>query len=410
MSDRLKLVLSVLFFFLVTSVSLKPVSAANYTMQLHQVRLPDLARVVYGDALHFNYILDDEFLTTLDQVSLNWLKLNKMQLQNLTTDLIQLRGFEVVKQGTVFLIRKRKKEDEELLVFRPRNRSARYLSDIIAKVADVQPLGTRGMTASPEFQQAVQKQPEQSQSAGSMISQGASDQLAYECMPAQCLRLKKLLFDLDTPEAQVVLRAAVYEVGTTQGQGSAIQIAAKLFQGKLQLTAGSTIPGVQIHMLGDLDAVLSVLDQDSRFKSISKPMLRVKTGAQAKFSVGQQVPILGSMSQDKNGNAIQSVEYRQSGTIFTVQPDVRDDLVDINITQELSSFVATTTGVNGSPTLLQRMATSQLTIRPGEVVVFAGLEEVKDDEADSRLFGFSLGKKKNQTTSEVLLFIEAQRI
>jgi len=42
--------------------------------------------------------------------------------------------------------------------------------------------------------------------------------------------------------------------------------------------------------------------------------------------------------------------------------------------------------------------------------VFAGLEEQKDDEAESHLFGFSLGKKKNSSTSEVLLFIEAQRI
>jgi len=116
------------------------------------------------------------------------------------------------------------------------------------------------------------------------------------------------------------------------------------------------------------------------------------------------------VSQDRNGNPIQSVEYRQSGTIFTVQPDIRLDVVDLNITQELSTFVTTTTGVNNSPTLMQRTATSQLTIKPGEVVVFAGLQEQRDDQTDSRLFGWLLSNKKNNTTSEVLLFIEAQSI
>lgn len=384
---------------------------ADYSMQLNQVRVADLARIVYGDILRQSFVLDGDVIHSGDEVTLDWMKLDKKDVDDMTRELLNLRGFELVQQGKILFVRKRDKKDEDLLIYQPRNRSARYLSDILSKVADAQQLGKRTMSASPEFQQAVAKQPERTGSVGAMISQGADDQLAYECMPAQCERLRKLLIDLDTPEAQVVLRAAVYEVGTTKGEGSAIQIAAKLFKGGLIGTTGSTLPSSQLHLAGtNLDVVLSALDQDGRFKSISRPMLRVKTGVQAKFSVGQQVPVLGAMSQDKSGNPIQSVEYRQSGTIFTVQPDVRADLVDLNITQELSSFVATTTGVNGSPTLLQRMATSQLTIKPGEVIVFAGLEEQKDDEAESHLFGFSLGKKKNNSTSEVLLFIEAQRI
>ena len=309
-------------------------------------------------------------------------------------------------------IRKAEKIDEPILVYTPRYRSVRHLSDILAKVADAHQLGSRGMSASPEFQSAIAKQPEVKGSASSQFDKSASDQLAYECMPDKCKRLKLLLAQLDTPEAQVMLRAAIYEVGTTRGEGSAVQVAASLLRGGLKASTGSVLNGSSQLILtgGSFDSVLSILDQDGRFKSISRPMLRVKTGSVARFSVGQQVPVLGSVSQNQNGNAIQSVEYRQSGTIFNVQPDVRLDVVDLNITQELSSFVATTTGVNNSPTLLQRTASSQLSINPGEVVVFAGLEEQRDDQADSNLFGFSLGKNKSSTTSEVLLFIEAQRI
>ena len=192
-----------------------------------------------------------------------------------------------------------------------------------------------------------------------------------------------------------------------------MQIVGRLLGGKLTLSLGAAAAAgtasIQIESLG-LDAVLAVLDQDSRFKVVSRPQLRVRTGAQAKFSVGQQVPVLGAISYDKNGNSLQSVDYRQSGTIFTVRPDIRDEVVDLDISQELSSFVTTTTGVNNSPTLLQRTASSQLSIKPGEVVVFAGLEESRDEKAGSNFFGFSLGSRENNSSSEVLLFIEAQAI
>lgn len=404
--------LSRFLFFALASVL--PISgySAEYTLQLDQVRIVDLARVVYGDALRKSYIIEQDLVQLPDAVSVNWQQVGAGQLDKLMRDLLLARDFELVQRGKVLLLRKLDDVDQELLVYQPRHRSARYLSDILAKVADAHQLGTRKMQASPEFAQGAAKVDAAPGSVSAMVSQSAPDQLAYQCAKPRCAHLRQLLAQLDTPEAQVLLRAAVYEVGTSQGQGSALQIAGKLLQGQLTASAGEIISGApQIHLAAaNLDAVLSVLDKDGRFKSISRPMLRVRTGAQAKFSVGQQVPVLGAISQDKNGNPVQSVEYRQSGTIFTVQPDIRQDVVDLNITQELSSFVATTTGVNGSPTLLQRTASSQLSIKPGEVVVFAGLEEAKEDQAGSSFLGIPLGKSTSNTTSEVLLFIEAQRI
>lgn len=130
--------------------------------------------------------------------------------------------------------------------------------------------------------------------------------------------------------------------------------------------------------VGGLDVLLSLLDQDSRFKTISRPMVRVRSGAQARFSVGQDVPVLGQATLDKNGNPVQAVEYKQSGVILTVTPDIRENVVDLDISQELSSFVTTTNGVNGSPTLLKRTVNSKLSIKSGEVVIFADLNEKKD--------------------------------
>lgn len=382
--------------------------SAPISVNLHEVKLIDLARVVYGDLLHRSYTFDSAFTHSPDDVSVNWEKLPAKQIETLTADIFSLHGFELQQVGKVLNIRKTEKADSGLFVYVPRFRSARYLSDVLKKVADANQLGSRGLPSSGQFQQVQGGEG----TASAQVDKSAPDQLAYECNPVQCARYRSLLVQLDTVEAQVMLRAAIYEVGTTKGQGSAIQIAASLFKGGLTAMAGASIAGApSLHLAGsNLDAVFTALDSDSRFKVVSRPMLRVKTGGNAKFSVGQQVPVLGAVTMDNKGNAVQSVEYRQSGTIFTVSPDVRADLVDLSITQELSSFVATTTGVNNSPTMLQRTASSQLQLKDGEVVVFAGLEESKDDDTESRFLGFTLGNKKNENSSEVLVFIEAQRI
>ena len=96
--------------------------------------------------------------------------------------------------------------------------------------------------------------------------------------------------------------------------------------------------------------------------------------------------------------------------LFISPAPIRESVVDLDISQELSSFVATTNGVNGSPTLLKRTVNSKLSIKSGEVVIFAGLNEKKTDESESRFFGFSLGHRNNQGDSEILVFVEAQRI
>ncbi len=402
--------LLVVFLFLLPSISFP--ADNTVTMQLNDVRVADLARIVYGDVLHINFVLDKEVIFSDESVSISWLDFNRPKIFEFTKKILGMRGFEVDIKANVLTIRKRSDEDNDLLVYLPRFRSAKYLSDIVTKVADASPLGTRSMQGSGDMQAAIQKNTEVPGAASAQFNRSASDQIAYSCLKTDCQRLRKLLADLDTPEPQIVLRAALYEVGTTKGEGSALQIASKLFAGRFVASIGSVITaGDQVKLVtGGLDTVFSVLDQDSRFKSISRPMLRVKTGAQAKFSVGQSVPILGATSYDRNGTPVQSIDYKQSGTIFTVQPDIHLDVVDLNITQELSSFVPTTTGVNNSPTMLQRTATSQLSIKPGEVVVFAGLEESKDSATDSSFFGFHMNSQKNKNTTEVLLFIEAVRI
>lgn len=381
---------------------------APVTVNLHEVRLADLARVVYGDLLSKSYIFDADLIHSPDDLSVNWKKISSTKAEELTRDVFEAHGFEL-EQGEVLHIRKAKKTDEDLLIYSVRHRASKYLSDMVKRVMNVDQLGTRGITAPQGI--TASSAPEVSGSASQQFDRSALDQIAYACKPAECVRIRKLLEQLDTPEANVILRAVIYEVATSSNEGTALQIAAQIFRG-VSVNLGTTLAGAATLQIkrGGLDALLAALDMDSRFKSLSRPSVRVKSGSTARFSVGSQVPVLGSISYDKNGTPVQSVEYRNSGTIFTVTPDIRAESIDLNVMQELSSFAVTTTGVNNSPTLMQRTANSTLTLHDGEVIVFAGLEEEKDDSAKTGLFGFTLSNKAGRSRSEILLFIEAQKI
>lgn len=381
---------------------------------LDQVKLSDLARVVYGDMLRRSYVFDADVIHASLDISVHWQDFSSEKIEQLTNEVFISRGYDLKTVDGVLILAKKKKETvlDDVFVYSPQFRSARYLGDVLAHVAQTKPMTSRGIPASPEIQASIAAMPENSSAASAQFDKSANDQLAYSCSVEECLRLDRILKQLDTPEANVILRAVIYEVNTTKGEGSALQVAAKLFKGRYMFNAGSVVSGASSFAVasGGLDAVVTLLDSDTRFNSLSRPSLRVKTGANARFSVGEQVPVLGSIFQDRNGNPVQSVEYRQSGTIFTVQPDIHGQVVDLNVTQELSSFSATSTGVNNSPTLMQRTANSTLSLKDGEVVVFAGLEQNKNDVATASLFGFSLSKKTSNSRSEILLFIEAQRI
>ncbi|WP_312588148.1 type II secretion system protein GspD [Comamonas terrigena] len=122
-----------------------------------------------------------------------------------------------------------------------------------------------------------------------------------------------------------------------------------------------------------LDAVYSMLEADSRFKMILSPSLRIQSGARGVFSVGQDVPVLGALSFPQGaGQGVQSVEYRSSGVIFDIKPTVRNAVIELALSQQLSDFIKTTTGVNNSPTLTKRELKTIVGLQDGDVIVLGG--------------------------------------
>ncbi|GAB1393800.1 hypothetical protein MASR1M60_19640 [Rhodocyclaceae bacterium] len=290
----------------------------------------------------------------------------------------------------------------------PVHRSATYLSDMATMLLNV----SHAKHSLPKKSANSETPEHDSKPVESTQQATQNDQLVFYVPVKQANALRQLLPQLDTPTSEILLKAAVYEVASTNQTGNAISLALNV--AGIQIGSGAVTGSGDFIKLtkGGLDVVLSALDADSRFKSLSKPHVRVRNGGEAKLIVGQEVPILGNNQLDRNGNSVQNVEYKPSGIILRAKPEIRQNTIEIDLAQELSHFVPTTSGVNNSPTLIKRSVSTQMTMADGEVVALAGLADSKEEGTTRKLpfFGAIFGEHGKRETSEILIFLEAKKL
>ncbi|MCX3556808.1 type II and III secretion system, partial [Escherichia coli] len=216
-------------------------------------------------------------------------------------------------------------------VYTPFNRSPAYLAAVLSGT-------TTGRSAQVSSENAAASSPVTS---GSFLS-GEGDSLVFRGTRSELARLKELVPLVDVPAQGVVVTGYIYEVQTGRSEGSGLALAAKLLSGRFGVSVGSSSSmGNYISFSsGTLNAMYELFSTDNRFKVVSAPQLRMDSGREAIFSVGEQVPVLGSVSYE-DGKAVQSVTYRDSGVIFKVKPVITSSRISLNVNQQLSNFVKT---------------------------------------------------------------------
>lgn len=241
------------------------------------------------------------------------------------------------------------------------------------------------------------------------------DKLVYYGLSEDIERIKSVLKSVDTKSREVVVTGYVFEVQNIEKEGSGINLLAKLLSGKLGISVGykQNYENFITVNAGNLDAMFELFRTDQRFRVVSSPTLRVKSGSKGNFSVGSDVPVLSNVIY-QDGRPIQSIEYRSSGVIFDIQPTIKNQAIDLKIQQQLSNFIKTDTGVNNSPTLVKRDLVTDVTVKSGDVVVLGGLAENKLSSGET---GFSIlpkgwlsGKSNENTKTDIIVLLQVKEI
>jgi type II secretory pathway component GspD/PulD (secretin) len=278
---------------------------------------------------------------------------------------------------------KRQEAFEVIESYRPRGRSVEFLG-AVATAAGVTVIG----------------------------STAKADVLVYGGSKEFVERIRGILEEVDTPPASVSVRAVLIEFTDGSTTTHSLNVALTALAGKLGLVfnAGVRLAGNSlVWQTGSLNAVLSAIDGDSRFRYIAEPMIKVVDGEQAKFIVGSEQPTRAATTSDNSGNVQQSIDYKSAGVQIDLEPRVFADHVRLKISQQVSSFSLTTTSNIDSPTILKRAASTTVAVRPGELIVLAGMDERRDSASTSGLFflpDFLRGTNREDTRSQLILLLE----
>ncbi len=390
---------------------------------LRFVNVGQLVDLLYGDALRVPHVISSDVLQDTRLVSFSY-DSKQGDLRSFVRVFLDSLGFQVVTRDGVDFISKRAGDVDASasFVYKPRFRSAAYLAKLVQPLFSGRVVNAGGaldaqsspaVAAGASAVMPAQVSPVMGASNGLA---GADDQLVFSGKASEVRDLRRLLPELDTEPGQVVVRGWVYEVANTDGTNSAFQIAGRILSGVLNISNGSTDvdPNALTFGASYLKLAISALSSDSRFKEVSDPHVRVMSGEQVSLNVGSQVPTLASVSyQGASGTPVQSVAYQDAGVIFNVKPVVMGDRVQVELQEQISSFVATTTGVNNSPTKNTRQMTTTVSMRDGEVMVLGGLVQDSDTSAVTHqgwLPHFLDGRSSSKGRTEVLLVLQVQKV
>ncbi|HAK4778415.1 TPA: type II secretion system protein GspD [Salmonella enterica] len=302
-----------------------------------------------------------------------------------------------------------KKIPLSVFTYRPKYRSVSYLSSVL-----------QGALTGGSFSNHIQTVDFVAQSKGDSSGAGNSygssvdsDVLVYMGTSSDIARIKNILPKVDLPEEQVSVSGFILEVQDNKRNASGLQIIADLFKSRLGISVGTRLDGGNSFTvnIGGLSAFYSLIKEDSRFQVLSNLSLTVLSGRDSHFNVGEDVPVLGAVTYNDN-QAVQSVDYRSSGAIFVVRPYIYQDVITLDIEQQLSNFVNTTTGVNSSPTLIKREIKTNVVARDGDVIILGGLASSKVSKVKS---GFSFfpgftGSSDGTEKTDIIVVLQVKKV
>jgi general secretion pathway protein D len=422
--------------------------AAGVSVDLQRVGLADFCRVVYLELLSKSFVLDSSVVNDMDVFSVNLKNVSPDQLASEARRVLDLRGYEIDDKSGVLLVRRRQKVEEgelakEYFVYRPLHRSVNYLLSISESMfKQGQFVGRRNQTninfqnvsggllpgqvsSVPGVSPQASVQPVQLQgqhnvglNAQTNVEQ---DVIVFQGAEKDVERLKKIFASVDIPVAELLVKAMVLEVQTTKKDVSAVDFVTSILKTGFGLNlaggaAASAVGNVVLRVSNtsvDFQAIYSAFSQDNRFKVVTSPRVRVKSDSSARFMVGNETPILGSVSYDNNGRPIQSVEYKSSGVIFELKPRIRGATAELNVSQQLSQFVQTSNGVNNSPTLNKRELTTDVIVSDGDLILLGGLDlegTTNNRQGLSFLPWFLDSTTDAKEKTEIVLMLQAERI
>lgn len=305
--------------------------------------------------------------------------------------------------------------DDQLFVYEIQNRPARELAEVLRSVLANGAASDSGLDESslspdltPEMVSAdgrlgsnlAERMSPRDRSTGSVVSSRASNvsvtadvennALLIQTTAREYQRIERILRQLDVLPTQVLLEAVIAEVTLNDELKFGLRwfFESGNFSVSLSdLATGAvapTFPGFAwSYITNDVKITLNALSSVTDVNVVSAPNLMALNNQKAVLQVGDQVPIVTQQSVGTGAPGapiVNSVEMKDTGIILNVVPRVNSSgRIMLDIEQEASSVVKTTTSGIDSPTIQQRKISTRVLVQDGESIALGGLIQERNN-------------------------------
>ncbi|MFY2510030.1 type II secretion system secretin GspD [Vibrio pectenicida] len=140
-------------------------------------------------------------------------------------------------------------------------------------------------------------------------------------------------------------------------------------------------------VMGNWTALISAVSSNTNSNILSSPSITVVDNEEAKFIVGEEVPVLtGSQTGSNNDNPFQTVERKDVGIQLTVTPQINEGTsVQLTIAQEVSNVLPATANAAVDVSFAKRQLNTTVMVEDGQMIVLGGLIDERTQETESKV-------------------------
>ncbi|MCK1643024.1 type II secretion system secretin GspD [Bradyrhizobium sp. 157] len=210
-------------------------------------------------------------------------------------------------------------------------------------------------------------------------------------------RVLRVIQGLDVVASQVLIEAVIAEVTLNdklqygvQWQLSKKGTPTASFSNALTGGVASVFPGFNYAVnAASIAATLSALNALTRVNVISTPSLMVLDNKTARLQIGDQVPITtqtATSTVTAQTAIVNSITMQDTGVILSVTPRINESgRVQLEIEQEVSAVVKTTSSGIDSPTIQQRRVKTTVVVNDGEVLALGGMIQEQASKTSNQI-------------------------
>lgn len=254
--------------------------------------------------------------------------------------------------------------------------------------------GSAGTPNGPSGPAAAGQAPSGNSSGLQIAVDNANNALIVRASASEYAGLERFLKEIDVAPDQVLIEVTIAEVTLNDTLRYGVEWFFKnannqKFSLGQEIHPAALVPGFNFtYTIPDVEVALNALATITDVQVISAPKLLTLDNKPASLQFGDQVPIITqsatSVRDATDPTIVNSVQFRDTGIVLKVTPRIsKGGTVFVEVNQEVSSAIPTTSSGIDSPTIQQRKLSSTVAVQDGDSIALGGMIRQSDSKNDS---------------------------